>query len=54
MKQDRAISATLAARCKEYFAKDYLSTVFASSFVMKTYIQKKWESAIKFLVWEAK
>ena len=46
--------------CKEtlgvalYFAKDYLSTVFASSFVMKTHIQKKWESANKFFLWEAK
>jgi len=32
-----------------YFAKGYSSTAFASSFVMKTHIQKKWESANKFL-----
>jgi len=28
---------------------EYVSTVFASSFVIKTHIQKKWESANKFL-----
>ena len=32
-----------------YFAKDYLSAVFASRLVTKTHIQKKWESANKFL-----
>jgi len=37
----RIISATLATRRKEYLAEDYLSTVFASSFVMKTHVQKK-------------
>jgi len=40
------ISATLAMRW-QYFATYYLSTVFASSFVMKTHIQKKLESANK-------
>jgi len=32
-----------------YFARDYLSPVSASTFVMKTPVQKKWESANKFL-----
>jgi len=48
------ISATLATRRWEYFANDYLSTDFAISFVMKTQIQNMWESANKFLCWEAK
>jgi len=54
VKPQRIISATLAPRRSEYFAKYYLSTVFASSFVMKIHIQNKWESANKFLLWEAK
>jgi len=49
VKPQRIISATLATRRKEYFAKDYLSTVFASSFVVKTHNQNTWESANKFL-----
>jgi len=43
------ISATLATRRLDCFAEDYLSTVSASRFVTKTHIQKKWESANKFL-----
>ena len=54
VKPQRIMSATLAPRRSEYFAKYYLSTVFAGSFVMKIHIQNKWESANKFLLWEAK
>jgi len=54
MKPQRIISATLATRRQEYFAKDCFSTVFVSIFVMKTHIQKTWESANKFLLCEAK
>ena len=46
-----------AARGWEYFAKDYLWTVLSKSFVMKPIdrlIQKRRESAKKFLFWEAK
>ena len=32
----------------------WLSTVFASSFVMETHIQNKWERTNKFLFWEDK
>jgi len=49
LKPQRIISATLAKRRLEYFVKDDLSTVFASSFIMKTHIKKKRESANKFL-----
>ena len=45
VKPQRIISARLATRRYEYFAEDYLSTVFGSSFVMKIHIQKKWEKA---------
>jgi len=32
-----------------YFDKDYLSSVFVSSFFCETHIQNTWESANKFL-----
>jgi len=54
VKLQRMISATLATRRLDCFAEDYLSTVSASRFVTKTHIQKKWESANKFLFSEAK
>jgi len=52
MTTQRVISAT---RGWEYFAKDYLWTVF-QEFCYETHrlIQKRWESAKKFLFWEAK
>jgi len=53
MKPQRVISATRG--CK-YFAKDYISELFFQEFCYETHrlIQKRWESAKKFLFWEAK
>jgi len=52
VKPQRVISAT---RGWEYIAKDYLWTVF-QEFCYETHrlIQKRWESANKFLFWEVK
>ena len=53
MKPQRVISA---ARGWEYFAKDYLWTVFFQELCYETHrlIQKRWESANKVLFWESK
>ena len=52
MKPQRVISAVTGW---EYFAKDYLWTVF-QEFCYETYrlVQKRRESAKKFLIWQAK
>ena len=51
MKPQGVISATTVW---EYFVKDHLWTVIQFCYETQRLIKKRWESAKKFLFWEAK